>query len=217
VELKKEENLLRRLSEDLNKKIGSMNEFYRHAGMGKVVIDKPFLERLSPASGIPQKKATFLERMVSKVTRRSSPGILVKSLDDPMISLAKCCSPIKGEPVTGYITVGKGITVHSLRCPLVSKEVLDGQRMVDVAWDDSYQGTFKAKLLIKAADSPGVLAKVATLIAQLEGNITKAEIAIFADSRANLNLELSIRDIRHLDGILEGLGQIKEISSAERV
>jgi GTP pyrophosphokinase len=215
-ELKKEESLLRRLSEVLNKKIGTMNDFYCHAGMGKVVIDKPFMEKLSPAFGMPPKKATFLERMVSKVTRKSSPGILVKSLDDPMISLAKCCSPIKGEPVTGYITVGKGITVHSLRCPLVNKEVLDGQRMVDVAWDDSYQGTFKAKLLIKAADSPGVLAKVATLIAHLEGNITKAEIAIFADGQANLNLELSIRDIRHLDGILEGLGQIKEISSAER-
>jgi GTP pyrophosphokinase len=216
-ELKKEEILLRRLSEVLNKRIGTMDEFYRHAGMGKVVIDKSFMERLSPASGIPPRKATFLERVVSKVTRKPSPGILVKSLDDPMISLAKCCSPIKGEPVTGYITVGKGITVHSLRCPLVSKEVLDGQRMVDVAWDDSFQGSFKAKLLIKAMDSPGVLAKVATLIAQLDGNITKAEIAIFADGQANLNLELSIRDVRHLDGILEGLGQIKEISSAERV
>jgi (p)ppGpp synthase/HD superfamily hydrolase len=89
--------------------------------------------------------------------------------------------------------------------------------MVDVAWDDSFQGSFKAKLLIKALDSPGVLAKVATLIAQLDGNITKAEIAIFGDGQANLNLELSIRDVRHLDGILEGLGQIKEISSAERI
>jgi GTP diphosphokinase / guanosine-3',5'-bis(diphosphate) 3'-diphosphatase len=215
-DLKNEANLLRRVSEVLNKRFGTMNELYGYAGMGKVVLDRSFLEKLSPSSGIPPKKATFIERMVSKVARKPSPGILIKSLDDQMISLAKCCSPIKGEPASGYITVGKGITVHSQRCPLVVKEILDSQRMVDVAWDDSFRGNFRAKLLIKVLDSPGMLAKIATLIAHLEGNITRAQIETFANGLANLDLEVSIRDILHLERILEGLRQIKEISSAER-
>ena len=194
-----------------------MDAFYREAGLGKVVVDRAFLESLAPAAGMPPKKETFLGRVVSTVTGKKQPAIVVRSLDDPMISLGRCCSPIKGEPVTGYITVGKGITVHSLRCPLVVKEILDAQRMVDVAWDDAFKGSFRAKLLVKSEDSPGVLAKVATVISRLEGNITKAEIATFADGKGNLCLEMSVRDIRHLEAILGGLAEIKEIISAERV
>jgi len=216
-ELRKEDALLARLSAALNKKLGSMDEFYRDAGMGKVVIDRPFLEGLAPAAGMAPKKETFLGRVVSKVTGKKLPAIVVRSLDDPMISLGRCCSPIKGEPVTGYITVGKGITVHSLRCPLVVKEVLDAQRMVDVAWDDAFKGSFKAKLLVRSENSPGVLAKVATVISRLEGNITKAEIETFADGKGNVCLEMSVRDIRHLEAILDGLAEFKGIFSAERV
>lgn len=216
-ELRKEAVLLERLSAALNKKLGAMDEFYREAGLGKVVIDRRFLESLDPAAGMPPRKESFLGRVMSTVTGKKQPAILVRSLDDPMLSLGRCCSPIKGEPATGYITVGKGITVHSLRCPLVVKEVLDGQRMVDVAWDDGFKGSFTAKLLVKAEDSPGVLAKVATVISQLEGNITKAEVATFAGKRGKLSLEMSVRDIRHLEAILSGLAEIREIFSAERV
>jgi GTP pyrophosphokinase len=166
---------------------------------------------------MPPRKESFLGRVMSTVTGKKQPALLVRSLDDPMIHLGRCCFPIKGEPVTGYITIGKGITVHSLRCPLVVKEVLDGQRMVDVAWDDGFKGSFKAKLLVKTEDSPGVLAKVATVISRLEGNITKAEVATFANKRGNLCLEMSIRDIRHLEAIFAGLAEIREIFSAERV
>jgi guanosine-3',5'-bis(diphosphate) 3'-pyrophosphohydrolase len=216
-ELRKEEALLELLSAALNKKFGSMDEFYREAGLGKVVIDRRFLESLVPAAGMPLRKESFLGRVMSTMTGKKQPVILIRSPDDPMISLARCCSPIKGEPVTGYITVGKGITVHSLRCPLVVKEVLDGQRMVDVAWDDGFKGSFKAKLLVKTEDSPGVLAKVATVISRLEGNITRAEVATFAGKRGNLSLALSVRDIRHLEAILAGLAEIREIFSTERV
>jgi guanosine-3',5'-bis(diphosphate) 3'-pyrophosphohydrolase len=216
-EIRKEGALLERLSAVLNKKIGSMEAFYREAGLGKVVVDRAFLESLAPAAGMPPKKETFLGRVVSTMTGKKQPSIVVRSLDDPMISLGRCCSPIKGEPVTGYLTVGKGITVHSLRCPLVIKEILDAQRMVDVAWDDAFKGSFKAKLLVKSVDSPGVLANVATIISRLEGNITKAEIETFADGKGNLCLEMSVRDIRHLEAILGGLAEIKEIISAERV
>ncbi|MGD1008643.1 MAG: bifunctional (p)ppGpp synthetase/guanosine-3',5'-bis(diphosphate) 3'-pyrophosphohydrolase [Candidatus Aminicenantales bacterium] len=143
--------------------------------------------------------------------------VQVKALDDPMIRLAQCCSPIKGEPVVGYATAGKRITVHSLRCPLVTKEILDGRRLVDVSWSSSLAGTFKASLLIKSKDSPGVLGKVATAIAQLEGNIAKAEVATFASGKAQINLSVLIADIRHLEEIKRRIAALEEVVSVERV
>jgi GTP diphosphokinase / guanosine-3',5'-bis(diphosphate) 3'-diphosphatase len=216
-ELRKEDALLARLSAVLNKRLVSLDEFYREAGLGKVVIDRPFLESLAPSAGMAPKKETFLGRVVSTVTGKKQPAIVVRSLDDPMISLGRCCSPIKGEAVIGYITVGKGITVHSLRCPLVVKEVLDAQRMVDVAWDDAFKGSFTAKLLVKSENTPGVLAKVATVISRLEGNITKAEIETSPDGKGIICLEMSVRDIRHLEAILDGLAEFKDVFSADRV
>ncbi len=143
--------------------------------------------------------------------------VQVRALGDPMIRLAKCCSPIKGEPVVGYATAGKGITVHSLRCPLVAKEILDGRRLVDVSWSPSLAGTFKASLLIKSKDSPGVLGKVATAIARLDGNIAKAEVATFASGKAQINLAVLIADIRHLEEIKRRIAGMEEVVSVERV
>jgi guanosine-3',5'-bis(diphosphate) 3'-pyrophosphohydrolase len=143
--------------------------------------------------------------------------VRIKALDDPAIRLAKCCSPIKGEPVVGYVTAGRGLTVHSLRCPLVTKEILDAQRLADASWDPSLAGTFKARLLIKAQDSPGVLANVAAAVSRSGGNITKAEVATFAGEKARISLEVLIRDLRHLEEISKRIAALKEVLSVERV
>ena len=145
------------------------------------------------------------------------PRVRIRALDDPAIRLAKCCSPIKGEPVVGYLTAGRSLTVHSLRCPLVVKEILDSQRLVDASWDPSLRGTFRARLLVKSQDSPGVLASVASAVSRFDGNITKAEVATFAGERARISLEVLIRDLRHLEEISKRIAALKEVVSVERV
>lgn len=144
-------------------------------------------------------------------------GVRIKDADSPMIKLARCCSPVKGEPVVGYITAGRGLTVHSLRCPLVAKEVLDNQRLVEVSWDPDLAGTFKARLLVKTHDTPGVLAKVATAVAGLEGDISKAEAATAAEGKARITLDVRIRDLRHLEAISRKIAGLKEVVSVDRV
>ncbi|HYA48205.1 MAG TPA: bifunctional (p)ppGpp synthetase/guanosine-3',5'-bis(diphosphate) 3'-pyrophosphohydrolase [Burkholderiales bacterium] len=143
--------------------------------------------------------------------------VRIRALDDAAIRLAKCCSPIKGEPVVGYVTAGRDLTVHSLRCPLVTKEILDAHRLVDVSWDPSLAGTFRARLLVKAQDSPGVLANVAAAVSRFDGNITKAEVATFAGEKARISLELLIRDLGHLEEISKRIAALKEVLSVERV
>jgi guanosine-3',5'-bis(diphosphate) 3'-pyrophosphohydrolase len=130
--------------------------------------------------------------------------------------LAKCCAPIRGEPIIGYITTGKGITVHAQRCPLITKEILDGRRMVDVTWDTLPEETYTSRVVIRAEDSPGLLAEAAAAVAELGGNISRAEVKTSADKKAQIEFSLIIRDIKHLEDIRTRLLKIPGISSVER-
>ncbi len=208
----KEENLLKSLSSVANLRLKKMEDFYAYVGSGKIVLEKKFMEKFLPSEKIEKKKDTFLKKVVTKVAKKPKPVIKAKG-----VHLAKCCSPIRGEPIIGYITSGKGITVHSLRCPLVEREILDNQRMVEVSWEDTPKGSYKGKLLIKAEDSPGVLAKLASAISQSDSNITKAEVTTSYDKKAQIKLLLDIRDIKHLEAMMKKLSGIKEIFSVERI
>ena len=215
-DLRKEDRLVPRLAQVLGADIKAMEDLYRLAGLGRVVIDRKLVSAVFPADRISPRKTSLLEKAASRIVPGPRAAIRIRDLGEQMISLAKCCSPIKGEPVVGYLTTGQGLTVHSLRCPLVTKEILDGQRLVDVSWDPGLEGTFKARLMIKAGDSPGVLAKVAIAVAKLEGNIAKAEASTTAGGKGRIKLELRIRDIKHLEDISRRISSLKEISSVER-
>jgi len=216
-ELRKEDRLLPRLSEALGSRFPDMDAFYRQVGLGKAVVDKRLLAAVFPADGIAPRKESIIGKAASLIIPRPGTAVRIRDLGGQMISLAKCCSPIKGEPVVGYITAGKGMTVHSLRCALVTKELLDAQRLVDVSWDPALKGTFKARLLVKSEDTPGVLANVAAAVAKLEGNISKAEAATLAGGKARIKLDLRIRDIRHLEDISRRIAALREVHSVERV
>lgn len=206
-----------RISQAVPFKMKKMDDFYALLGFGKIVPNKRLMEKIFPEMDLAVKKESLLGRVVTKVKKKPEAVILVKNEKTASTKLAKCCNPIKGEPITGYMTSGKGITVHSLRCPLVTKEILDPQRMVEASWDKAIKGVYLGKLLIKGEDSPGVLARLTTVIAQQEGNITKAEVVTFPDKKGQIKFSLNIRDVEHLEKIIEKISAIKEIFSVERV
>ncbi|MBE3110679.1 MAG: bifunctional (p)ppGpp synthetase/guanosine-3',5'-bis(diphosphate) 3'-pyrophosphohydrolase [Acidobacteria bacterium] len=216
-EFRREEDLARQLAATLGPRAATMEEFYRQAGLGKIVVNPELIEAVFPAGRVTPRRPGLLGKAAARFAPGPGPGVRIKDINGQMIKLAKCCSPVKGEPVVGYITAGKGLSVHSLRCPLVTKEILDGQRLVEVSWDPAFAGTFKARLLVKSEDSPGVLAKVATAVAGLEGNISKAEAAMLAEGKAKIRLDIRIRDIRHLEDITRRISALKEVLSVERV
>jgi len=211
-----DDSLLERIASLIAFRVKTIEDFYALIGFGKLILDRKLIEKIFPQQEISQKKESLLRKVVTKVTKKPRPAIQVKENGGAMQSMAKCCAPIKGEPIIGYITAGKGITIHSLRCPLVAKDILNSQRMVDVYWDESLEGPFKGKLLIKSEDSPGVLAKLTSVIAQSGGNITKAEVTTSPDKKARIRLSLLIRDIDHLQSIMKKISGIKEVFSVVR-
>ena len=209
-------NLLSKLSQVYNYRIKTMEDFYAQIGSGKIVLNKRFLEKLFTVPALAEKKKSLLTKVVTKVKPTPPSAILVKDMEDRLVKLASCCSPIKGEPIIGYMTSGKGLTIHSLRCPKVKKEILDENRQVEVRWDKNSTGFYAATLLIKGNDSPGVLAQLTSIIAQQGGNISKAEVKTSADKKAQIKLTLLIKDIKHLQEIMSKTEKIKEISTVER-
>jgi len=214
-EFRREEDLARRLAGVLGPKAASLEEFYRQAGLGRIVVDAGLIEAVF--GPVEPRRPGLLGKAAARLVPGPGRAIRIKDIDGQMIKLAKCCSPIKGEPVVGYITAGQGLTVHSLRCPLVTKEILDGQRLVEVSWDPSLAGAFKARLLVKSQDSPGVLAKVAAAVASLDGDISRAEASMLAEGIARIRLDVRIKDVRHLEAITRKISGLKEIRSVDRI
>jgi len=215
--LLKEETLLCRLAEVLPFKIQNREDFFSLIGRGRIVVNKKFMAKLSPEGEPAERKQPLLRKFVDRVSGRSDAGIAVGEAAGEAFHLARCCAPIKGEPIIGYMTSGRGITIHATRCPLVSKEILSSERMVEVSWDSASAGSYHSRIIILAGASPGVLGKVATGIAELGGNITKAEVVTTADRKAQIKLDLIIREMKHLEAIIKKISGIKGILSVERV
>jgi GTP diphosphokinase / guanosine-3',5'-bis(diphosphate) 3'-diphosphatase len=216
-ELLKDEALLRRLGETLSFKIRNLDDFYALIGRGRIVVDRKLLARLSLGGEPAEKKPAFLQKLAQTIRGGPPAGIEVRGPAGELVRLARCCSPIKGEPIIGYITSGKGVTIHATRCPLVVKEMLNSERMVEVSWGEAAGGPFRAQLLIRGADRPGILGQVATAVAELGGNITKAAGLTSSDRQAEIKLGLMIRDLDQLETITRKLSGIKGIVSVERL
>jgi len=175
------------------------------------------VQKLFQQETLTDKKKPLINKIVTKVTKKPRPAIQVTGTEEDSLHLAKCCSPIKGEAIIGYITLGKGIHIHARRCPYVRKEILVSQRIVDANWDESGKGLYKAKLRIECEDTPGVLAKLTAAIAQLKGNISKANINTTVGHKGQIKLTLMIQDIKHLGKIIKKISVIKEIYLVERI
>ncbi|MFC2169353.1 RelA/SpoT family protein [Acidobacteriota bacterium] len=216
-ELTKGKNFLKNISRVTNCRFKTIDDFFAHVGFGKIILTKKIMEKLFPSEKLYLIKDPRLKKSVKKALKKPKAVIRVKNDDGYSIKLAKCCSPIKGEPITGYITSGKGITAHSLRCSFIKTEILDRQRLVEVIWDDSSEGTYNGRLLIEGNDLPGGLARLTSVIAHLKGDITQAEVRTSADKKVKIKLSLIIRDITHLKNIMKKISGLKEIISVERV
>jgi guanosine-3',5'-bis(diphosphate) 3'-pyrophosphohydrolase len=214
----REQALLAGIRKSVPLKIKGLQDFFALVGQGKIMLSSKLAERILAGGGTSdQKKPALLQKVVTRVSRKPKTNILVKDAEGGFVKLAKCCSPIKGEPIIGYITKGKGITAHSLRCPLILHERLNPQRLVDVVWDEASSGLFRASLYIKSIDSPGVLAQLTGVIAEAGGNITKADVSTTAEGRALAKLTLLIRDISLLEKIISRISRIKNVTSVERI
>jgi len=194
----------------------AVEDLLANIGYGKISAQQ-VAGKVRARLGIEDEKPPWLVRkVVSKITRKKSThGIKVKGLENMLVRFANCCSPLPGEKVKGFITRGRGVTIHKFDC----KHLLDAdpERVVDVEWEPTEKEVHLARLRITSMDKKGILAEISAIMASKDANIIHAEIQTTADKKGVSYFTIEVEDYGQLKEIMAAVKRVKNVLIVERV
>jgi guanosine-3',5'-bis(diphosphate) 3'-pyrophosphohydrolase len=154
----------------------------------------------------------------AKRAKKEEPaGLKVKDLDDLLVRLANCCQPIPGDAIMGYITRGKGVTIHRADCPYLAST--ESFRHIPAEWDgaDGFQKLYPVKIQVVTVDKPGLLADITSALKIADVNVTRASVETTADNRGVAQFTIQVADQQHLEKVFGALKRLKEVISVRRM
>jgi guanosine-3',5'-bis(diphosphate) 3'-pyrophosphohydrolase len=197
----------------------SPEELLAHIGYGKLSA-RTVLQKAVPAELKERPPDSAVVSVVKRVLRPGSGAekIKVRGTDDVMVFRAKCCNPIRGEKIVGYITRGKGVSVHSASCPNVINLMFDPERRIDVEWDSAGadQAPYIVRLTMQVEDRKGMLAEISAKVSDINTNITNMEARTGEDQHARIDMTVEIRDVKHLDKVIRSIKGVQGVLGVER-
>ena len=216
INLQKYESELQSMLPDFN--ASKMEDLLAGIGFGRIAC-RQVLKRLEPEK-VQQEQgealASKLTQVVNKVLGRTGSAIQVKGHDDLLVYRARCCRPIRGEEIIGYITTGRGISVHAVSCPNVEKLLLNPERQIEVQWANDGEGaTYPVRLLISIEDRTGILADIASAVSGVNTNILNVKARAPDGRYGVIDLTVAIHDTEHLEKILNqirAVGGVREVA-----
>ncbi|MED5463956.1 MAG: bifunctional (p)ppGpp synthetase/guanosine-3',5'-bis(diphosphate) 3'-pyrophosphohydrolase [Myxococcota bacterium] len=182
-------------------------------GYGKTTVSD-LLVHLAPGA-VAKDESSMLGRIFRKVARRSSGGVVVQGLDDVLVRFGKCCSPLPGDSICGFVTRGRGITVHTTTCTRAID--MDPGRKIDVSWDERGTVARPVTIRITTEDRPGMLAMISQVFMENGVNISQANCKVTAAARAVNTFEILIQDKDQLRKVLGKIKSSKGVLIVERV
>ncbi|HXY11251.1 MAG TPA: bifunctional (p)ppGpp synthetase/guanosine-3',5'-bis(diphosphate) 3'-pyrophosphohydrolase [Terriglobales bacterium] len=219
-EIKEEE--LRKIASDYG--LGDGDDLLAAIGYGKYSA-RQVLGRLAPAArGSPEVVGEAKSSGLASVVRRVFGGdhhqnaIRVKGQGDLLVYRARCCNPIRGESIVGYVTRGKGVAVHAVDCPNVVNLLYEPERKIEVEWahDDSTPSSYPVKITVFCDDRFGMLKQISSVISDTKTNIRNVE-ARTHNGRGNIDVILDIVDLKHLEDIINGVRKIPGVYDVQRL
>jgi guanosine-3',5'-bis(diphosphate) 3'-pyrophosphohydrolase len=202
------------------KKLGyaQMDDFLAAIGYGKVTPHSLVAAALPPDQLHPKTEGV-VARAVKKALGIGERRVKVRGLDEMMVTLARCCNPVRGEEIVGYITRGKGVSVHSLLCPNVRSLMFDPERRIDVEWDtDGVAGTlFDVKLALDVQDRQGLLAKIVSAIADEKANIRNVDAKTFEGNDARVSIVMAVTDRAQMDRVIARVRKLEGVRDVARM
>jgi len=219
-EIKDEE--LRKIASDYG--LGQIEDLMAGIGYGKFSA-RQVLARLAPSSATPVAdgdgdKSGGIASVVRRVFGGDSGNnaIRVKGHGDLLVYRARCCNPIRGEDVVGYVTRGKGVAVHALDCPNVVNLLYEPERRIDVEWarDEGTPSSYPVKLTVFCDDRFGMLKQITAVISDAKTNIRDVQVRS-ANAQANVDVVLDIADLKHLENIINGVRKIPGVHDVQRL
>jgi GTP pyrophosphokinase len=145
-------------------------------------------------------------------------GVRIRGVEDLLVRFARCCNPVPGDAIVGFITRGRGLTVHARDCLTVAKSVLDRERLIDVEWDVEEPAKRPVRIAVYIGnDRPGLLSEITGAISSRNGNITKAEVTVTDDRRGINHFVVEVADLRQLQEIMTAIRVVADVINVERV
>ncbi|OQW98519.1 MAG: GTP pyrophosphokinase [Desulfobacteraceae bacterium A6] len=159
---------------------------------------------------------SILDKLISRVRKKkTTSGVVVKGIDDILIKFGKCCQPVPGDPITGYITQGYGVTVHRTIC--VNALKMNPERQIDVEWNVTSSDLYQVKIHITSYDRVGLLADIASNISKNGANIIGANTVTRENKAVDSLFTLTVKDTDHLKKVLSDLKKVKLVVDAKRI
>ncbi len=187
-------------------------------GYGRITANQ-VIGKIVPQETLDQKEELkeegVLKSLIQKVTRKPKDALLIKGVDNVMVRYAGCCNPLPGDRVVGYITRGRGVTIHAADCRNALDE--DPNRKVDVEWDSTKEYNYPVRIRVDCEDKKGLLAEISNSISSQEANITNARVDTTGDKRAVCTFEMEIQDLNHLKKVIKALERVKGVNRVERI
>ncbi len=160
-------------------------------------------------------KESRITSVLNKLKGKSSNAVEVGGMEDIMIRYAKCCNPLPGDEIVGFITRGQGVTIHTADCPFVAES--DPERRIDVTWAKGKSAALPVRLRVLCMDEKGILAHMTLAITNAEANIVSAQIKSTIDKRGENIFELNVTDLTHLNKVINSLLKVKGVIKVERI
>ncbi len=176
-------------------------------GLGKVSVEQ-IVKKIIPPKLLKEKKA--------QARKKKSTSIMVKGLDNIMIRFAKCCRPLPGDDISGFITRSKGATIHRSDCNAILSLGVEHERRIDVSWDVDEPFSVPIEIIIISGNRPGLLADISLVIASYDANIVNAQIKPTQDGKAKHKFTIEVHDLEQLEEILKAIRSVKNVFSVKR-
>ena len=217
------DNRLQQVTKQL--KAGIEDEMFAACGYGGIPVSTVLLRliELYKKSKEAEESKHSTEQIIEKLkaqgpkTTKNGTGVLVKGEAGVMVRMAKCCSPVPGDDIIGYITRGRGVSIHRSDCTSLGHTPEDLERMIEVSWDGSSGESFHVGIDIQAYDRNGLLMEVMAVLSELKITITNINAKVQEDTKnVSINVVVDIRDISQLDFVMTKLRRIREVYTVQR-
>lgn len=217
------DNRLQHVTKQL--KAGTEEEMFAACGYGGIPVSNVLLrliELYKKSKEVEESKRSteqIIEKLKSQGQKKTKngTGVLVKGEAGVMVRMAKCCNPVPGDDIIGYITRGRGVSIHRCDCPSMGHSPEDLERMIEVSWDGSSGESFHVGIDIQAYDRAGILMEVMAVLSELKITITNINAKVQEDTKnVSINLVVDIRDISQLDFVMTKLRRIREVYTVQR-
>ncbi len=147
----------------------------------------------------------------------SEQHLKVSGLDGALVKLARCCNPLPGDEIVGFITRGKGVSVHTTNCPNMPSLMHERERLIEVSWGDGKEAQYPVRIELVGMDRPGLLQDVVHVLSELKANISNLQARANRDKEAIVTFTLVVKDLTHLDRVLQRLQKIRDLYVVKRI